>query len=377
MEPRVPLPASDASVAMYLQSVANSAKTFAPVKAASAAIAFFQKVNLFDHEPTQCPAACLVRNAAMRRFGLNPKNRKEPFEWDNVVLFAEAYGVRQQGYCHLVVASITVIMFGAMCRYDDASGLRWRNLRFVEDGSGFEITIEKRKNCQYRQGNKVLVASCRDAVVCPMRLLLQLRAFTGGAEDLHVFRGFNGRLVAKNPGKTAPGPDKISYDQMLRFMGLWFSGVLGIPLAQFKKQFATQSGRSGSASAAANAGVSAELWGQHGDWHSLAAQKVYMKSDTSSLLSVSKAAMRLPGAPTSAGRMVGEPVGVPPDADSQVEEDVRTECESAGAPPIVADEGLPPEVTGVPSRAFQWSRSRTSPSRGTGGARTPHAAFLG
>jgi hypothetical protein len=89
--PRAPLPASDATVSLYLQSVVNRAKTFAPVKASSAAIAFFQRVNLFDHEPTQCPAARLVRNAAMRRFGLTPKNRKEPFEWVNVVLFAEAY----------------------------------------------------------------------------------------------------------------------------------------------------------------------------------------------------------------------------------------------------------------------------------------------
>ncbi len=72
-----------------------------------------------------------------------------------------------------------------------------------------------------------------------------MRAYTGGAEDLHVFRGFNGRLVAKNPGSTAPGPDKIAYDKMLRFMGLWFSGVLGTPVALFKKQFAMQSGRSG------------------------------------------------------------------------------------------------------------------------------------
>ncbi len=97
MEPRVPLPASDALVALYLQTVVNDAKSFAPVKAASAAIAFFQKVNFFDHEPTQSPAACLVRNASMRKFGLNPKIRKEPLEWDNVVLFAEAYGVRQMG----------------------------------------------------------------------------------------------------------------------------------------------------------------------------------------------------------------------------------------------------------------------------------------
>jgi hypothetical protein len=59
-----------------------------------------------------------------------------------------------------------------MCRYDDASGLKWRNIRFVENGSGFEITFEKRKSAQYRQGNKVLVASCHDAVVCPLRLLL-------------------------------------------------------------------------------------------------------------------------------------------------------------------------------------------------------------
>ena len=111
LEPRIPLPASDAPVAMYLQSAVNDAKSFAPVKAASAAIAFFQKVNLFEHEPTQCPAACLVRNAAMRKFGLSPKIRKEPFERDNVVLFAEAYGVRQQEYYHLVVASMAIIMF--------------------------------------------------------------------------------------------------------------------------------------------------------------------------------------------------------------------------------------------------------------------------
>ena len=77
-EPQVPLPASDAMVALYLQSVMNDAKTFAPVKAASAAIAFYQKINLFDHEPTRSPAVCLVRSAATRRFGLNTKNRKIP-----------------------------------------------------------------------------------------------------------------------------------------------------------------------------------------------------------------------------------------------------------------------------------------------------------
>jgi hypothetical protein len=67
------------------------------------------------------------------KFGLNPKNRKEPFKWDNVALFAEANGMRHHEYCHLVVASMAVIMFGAMCRYDDASGLRWNNIREEEE----------------------------------------------------------------------------------------------------------------------------------------------------------------------------------------------------------------------------------------------------
>jgi hypothetical protein len=41
MVPRVTLPAMDVTVALYLQSVVNRAKIFAPVKTASAAIAFY------------------------------------------------------------------------------------------------------------------------------------------------------------------------------------------------------------------------------------------------------------------------------------------------------------------------------------------------
>ncbi len=67
--------------------------------------------------------------------------------------FAEAYGVRHQGYCHLVVATMAVVMFGGMCRYDDDSGLLWLNVRFEVDGSGYEISFDERNNAQQRQGN--------------------------------------------------------------------------------------------------------------------------------------------------------------------------------------------------------------------------------
>ncbi len=86
----------------------------------------------------------------MRKFGLEANNRKEAFEWNDVVHFAVAYGIRQQDYCHLLVGAMAVLMFGGMCRYDDASGLQWRNVRFLEDRSSCELTFDKRNNAQYR-----------------------------------------------------------------------------------------------------------------------------------------------------------------------------------------------------------------------------------
>ena len=69
-----------------------------------------------------------------------------------------------------------------------------------------------------------------------------------------MFRGFNGRLVAKSPCSTTPGPKKITYDQFLLFMHLWCNGVMVVLVEAFRNQFATQSERSGGASTASNAG---------------------------------------------------------------------------------------------------------------------------
>ena len=66
----------------------------------------------------------MARQAATPKFGPTPKGRKEPFQWAQVVLFALEYGVHSRGYCHLFVASMAVVIFGGMCRYDDASRLR-------------------------------------------------------------------------------------------------------------------------------------------------------------------------------------------------------------------------------------------------------------
>ena len=96
-----------------------------------------------------------------------------------------------------------------MCRYDDASGLIWRNIHFEADGSAFEITFDKRKNAHIRQENKVLVSAFPLVAVCPpVRLLQRLRFYIGGAEGFYAFRRFNGRLVSKSPGSLPRGQNR-------------------------------------------------------------------------------------------------------------------------------------------------------------------------
>ena len=59
-----------------------------------------------------------------------------------------------------------------------------------------------------------------------------------------------------------------------------------------------------------------------------------MKSDTSRLLPVSRAAVGLPKTMTP---------------------DVWIEAESTGVPPEMGKDDLPPDVIGVPTGAFAWS----------------------
>ena len=88
----------------------------------------------------------------------------------------------------------------------------------------------------------------------------------------------------------------IKYDQYVRYLFLWFGEVLGISTQELKSQYCPQSGRNYRASAASNASISLELWGQHGDCASFKSRKRYMETDIKSLLSIFGGAMELPSA---------------------------------------------------------------------------------
>jgi hypothetical protein len=103
------------------------------------------------------PEVYIARTGAARKFGLSAKRVKEHFLWSQLVDFASLYGNQNQGYCHLVVSTMAIFSFGAMCRYSDVSRLKLKNIEFESDSCSFEIAFEIRKNAEFRQGNKVIV----------------------------------------------------------------------------------------------------------------------------------------------------------------------------------------------------------------------------
>jgi hypothetical protein len=92
----------------------------------------------------------------------------------------------------------------------------------------FHLTFEKRKNAQFRQETRVIVAAAPQGKGCPLKLLRMMQLYTGGEEDAFIFRGFNGRLVKKSPKRTSPGDDYISYGQFSTFLAIWIGGVMGL-----------------------------------------------------------------------------------------------------------------------------------------------------
>jgi hypothetical protein len=201
----------------------DNANSFSTIKSVSASIAFFHKIKFYTIHPTMAPEVCIERTAVARNFGLSAKSRvKEPFLGSQLVDFALLYGNENQGFCHLVVSTMAFLSFDAMCCYSDVSRIKWKNIKFESDSNSFEITFETRKKAQFRQGNKVIVSATND-VMCPLKAIAcSSKCFQIQEMIIFFVGGFNGRLVAKSPGKTTPMVMTIKYAQYMRFLSLWF-----------------------------------------------------------------------------------------------------------------------------------------------------------
>ena len=83
------------------------------------------------------PPRCAWLELRRHKSGFSALRVKQTFAWSQLVYFALLYGVRHHGYCHLVIATVAIVSFGAMCRYSDVTRLRLHNNKFESDSSAF------------------------------------------------------------------------------------------------------------------------------------------------------------------------------------------------------------------------------------------------
>ena len=142
------------------------------------------------------------------------------------------------------------------------------------------VRIASSKSDQYRQGDSVIVARTGSSA-CPVAMLEHYydMAALPKLSKLHLFRG----IVVTKSGERLRSQGSLSYT---RLRELFLSKLF--ELGFNPKQFGLHSLWSGSASAAANAGVPDRLFKHHGRWRSESAKDSYVKDSMTSLMSVSE-----------------------------------------------------------------------------------------
>lgn len=287
--PLSPLPASEATVGLYLFHRLGPARSFAVIKTASAAIAQMHTAN---NLPSPCGGLLprLVRKVARRRLGEDVRNVKAPFRWVDLRDFAVHSCTVGQPAVRWIIALLAAISFAGFARPSEPTLLQWKHVEF--SSSHVTLTFPRRKNRVYRE-SKVRIAFT-GRIGCPTGLLRTWCSLRGGgrATEDFVFPGFDGRAVQRGAEASAClHPRPITYGQFRHYLSKWLAPRLNLTQQAFLEKFGMKSGRSGGASAAAGANIPFEVWGAQGGWQSREAQLRYMEIDLEQALSVSRAVL--------------------------------------------------------------------------------------
>jgi len=292
--PRIPLPASEGTTAMYLQFVARSASSYAVVKTASAAIYTAHVCALVPEAliPTKSQAAKQIRAAARNRLGVFAPGRgkKEPLEWVQVAAIVAIYcPLFGSTVTSLTVGTMISVMFAGFLRYDCSVKIFADEVKFYTNH--MELFMQTRKNVKLREGD-VLVIIRGTGPSCPVALVERLiSAANLKSKHVPLFQKFDGRKPLMGAPTVLSGV-AMNYGQCLRQVHNALFKVLGAKTQEDRwavmKMFGTQSLRSGGATAVATK-VEDRLFQRHGAWSSADIKNEYVKDSLETRLSVTKA----------------------------------------------------------------------------------------
>jgi hypothetical protein len=268
------MPASPLIVALYLMKLLDQAKSPSPVLTCSAAIYFHHSVASLE-SPTGHHLVAMSREIAMRSLQAG-QQVKQPLLASHIrCLFSFLRFPAQHSLHDLMKLVAVTLCYVGFFRFSDLMVIQWHEIRFLL--SHMEISSEKTKTGQYREGRWVLVSRVGGAY-CPVRLVED--SLLKGEYSAHG-PGFLICSVATSPSRQTLRASQPSYSTVLS----WFK--LGAQLLKLDPSvFGTYSGRRGGAMRAANVDISDRLFKEHGAWRSEQVKDAYVVSSLQSRLSV-------------------------------------------------------------------------------------------
>ena len=256
--PLCPLPATPATVAGYLATLADAGYKPSTIRRRLAAISVSHQLGRHPN-PASAPEVCAVWDGIRRTRGVRP-NRKAAL--DTSLLARVVAGLRDDDLADVRDGALLLIGFAGCLRRSELVGLDVADL--LETPDGVVLTIRASKTDQEAAGALVGVAYGSYRPTCPVRAW---RAWVDAAAltDGPAFRAVN-RHGQVAPGRLYPGSVARIVQRRVAAAGL------------DPADFAGHSLRSGFATAAARAGVADRSIMRQGRWRSSASLDGYVRA---------------------------------------------------------------------------------------------------
>ena len=267
------LPAKTLTVALYLASLIQTAKSPAPVIAAFYGIKWFHELYGLV-SPTNSKLVINVLESA-KRILARPTNRKEPLDIIIIEQMYDSLYVDKDIKSQRIICAV-LVAFSGFLRSSELLNIKVSDVVFHD--TYMAIFIESSKTDKYRDGAWVVIAKT-GTKLCPVGNVQKLILWCGMSGDDFLFCNI---CLTKTGYKMRKNNKRITYSNLRQ---LFLDAIA--PHVPDVHKYCLHSLRSGGATIAANNGVKDRLFKRHGRWTSESAKDMYIKDNVHERLSVS------------------------------------------------------------------------------------------
>ena len=270
------LPPLPIHIALYLNFLAQTAKTSSPIIEAVSALSWVNQIATVEDTTTHPLVVQLL--AGIKKKLACATTKKEPVTPDILSTLVSRFGQQDASLADIRTLSICLLGFAGFFRFDELAKIGESDIVMYKEH--MEIFIESSKTDQLRDGAWVVIART-GTPLCPVAMLerYMCMADMSGTQNRSLFRA----IVNTKNGQKLRESGAISYTRV-RELILEKLSAIGLD----PKRFGLHSLRSGGASAAANAGVPDRMFKRHGRWRSENAKDGYVKDSLEERLLVSQ-----------------------------------------------------------------------------------------